>query len=220
MKKLVTLAIVLFFVFITVISVFADQMPMKSVDTILAEIRLEQGVQTTDKINPDKVKQAKLEELGDSVMEAMIGNTEVHDKMDIQLGGDGSASLTAFHVRLGYNYLSDYPNGMMTLMTSGMMGSKGGGNGSTGLVGMMGRNGYNNYNGNNGMMGSWGWGGVITGAIALILLIVILFFVFKTLARKPIGSSSDTALDILRKRYAKGELTQEEYKSMLDHLKK
>lgn len=217
MKKLFTSIIILVFVFTMAFSVYAAEITLKSVDTILSEIRQEQGVKTTDKINPDKVSQAKLEELGDSFMEAMIGNTEVHEKMDIQHGGDGSASLTAFHIRLGYNYLVGYPNGMMALMSSGMMGPNRVGNDSYGWGGMMGNN---NYYGYNGMMGYFGWGGIIIGIIVSGLFIIILFFIVKAFIRKPLGPSLDAPLDILRKRYANGELKQEEYERMADHLRK
>ena len=205
MKKLLTLLITLVFIFTIFTSVFADAMTPKSIDTIMSEIRLGQGVKSNDKINPDKVSPPKLAELGDSVMQAMIGNTAIHDQMDLKLGGDGSASLTAMHTKIGYNYLVGYPNGMMTLMSAGTMGSNGMGDASAG---------------GGGMMGYLGWGGMIMGIIVLSLFMIILFFIIKSLTRKPIGSSLDTPLDILKKRYANGELTQEEYERMIDHLKK
>ena len=221
MKKLIPLAIALTFIFTTFTSVYADAMTPKSIDTNMSEIRLEQGVKSNDKINPDKVSSPKLKALGDSVMQAMIGNTAIHDQMDVKLGGDGSASLTAMHTKIGYNYLVGYPNGMMTLMSAGMMGANGTTNASSGLSGMMGTNGIANASyGSGGMMGYLGWGGMIMGIIVLILFMIILFFVFKSLSKKPIESSLDTPLDILKKRYANGDLTHEEYERMIDHLKK
>jgi len=221
MKKLIPLAIALAFIFTTFTSVYADAMTPKSIDTNMSEIRLEQGVKSNDKINPDKVSPPKLEALGDSVMQAMIGNTAIHDQMDVKLGGDGSASLTAMHTKIGYNYLVGYPNGMMTLMSAGIMGANGTANASSGSSGMMGTNGIANASyGSGGMMGYLGWGGMIMGIIVLILFMIILFFVFKSLSKKPIGSSLDTPLDILKKRYANGDLTHEEYERMIDHLKK
>ena len=215
MKKLFAVAIILIFIFTGAFSVYADDMTLKSVDTILTEIQQEQGVDSTDKINPDKVSQTKLEELGDSVMEAMIGNTAMHDQMDIKLGGDGSASLTAFHTRLGYNYLVGYPNGMMSLMTAGMMGTNGALNGSVGF-GMMGNSNYGG--GYGGMMGYLGYGGMIMGAIMFILFMLILFFVIKVFVRKPAVTYLESPLDILKKRYANGELTQEEFQKMTTDL--
>ena len=89
MKKLLTLVITLAFIFTTFTIVYADAMTPKSIDAIMSEIRLEQGVQSNDKINPDKVSPTKLANLGDSVMQAMIDNTDIHDQMDKDLGGGG-----------------------------------------------------------------------------------------------------------------------------------
>lgn len=215
MRRLLMIAVVLTIVLSAVSIANADSMQLKSVDTILTEIEQSQGVTTADQINPDKVSQAKLEELGDSVMEAMIGNTETHDKMDIRLGGDGSASLTAFHTRLGYNYLVGYPNGMMSLMTSGMMGA----NGSDGTYDWNGMMGNNNFR-NTGMMGYIGWGGMLIGLLGLVLLLLVLLFVVKAVGRKPNSTSLESPLDVLKKRFAAGEITQEEYEKMVDHLRK
>ena len=216
MRKILVLPIILIFVLTSIFSVYADDMSLKSVETILTEIQQEQGVQTAEQIFADKVSQSKLEELGDSVMEAMIGNTERHDQMDIRLGGDGSASLTAFHVKLGYNYLLGYPNGMMTLMTSGMMGPISGNSNTNYGGGMMGN--YNN-NGYGGMMGYFGWGGMLVGALILILIIIAIVFAVKAFNRKPTSLSADQPLEILKRRYASGEINKEEYERMVQHLK-
>lgn len=215
MRKIVLAGITLVFLLASVFSVYADDMNLRSVDTILAEIQQEQGVQSPEEIVADKVSQAKLEELGDSVMEAMIGNSERHDQMDIRLGGDGSASLTAFHIKLGYNYLVGYPNGMMTLMTSGMMGLSN--DNSYDWGGMMG-NDYNN--GYGGMMGYLGWPGMIIGVIVLILIAIAVVFAVKAFTRKPESFSGGSPLDILKRRYASGEINKEEYERMAEHLRK
>lgn len=215
MRKLLGLGIIMVFVLSSVFSVYADDMVMKSVDTILTEIQQEQGVQSPEQIDANKVSQAKLEELGDSVMEAMIGNTARHDQMDIKLGGDGSASLKTFHTKLGYNYLVGYPNGMMTLMTTGTLGSTGEKGNSDNWSGMMGNN---NYNGNIGMMGYLGWGGMLMGAIVLILLIIAIVIAVKAFNKKPTSLLGDSPSDILKKRYANGEIDKEEYERVRDHL--
>jgi hypothetical protein len=80
---------------------------MKSVNVILSEIRLEQGIKENEKIDPDKVTREKLEELGDSVMEANIGNSEMHKKVHQEHGGEGSDTLKALHIKIGYKYLNE-----------------------------------------------------------------------------------------------------------------
>ena len=173
MKKILISAILAVFVLMSFpVLALAAEMEPKSIDTVLSEIRQEQGINSTDIIDVDKVSAAKLEELGDSVMEVMIGNSAIHEQMDARLGGEGSASLTAFHKRLGYNYLSGYPNGMMNLMSGGMM--------NTYQGGMMG------YFSQGSMMGSFGWGGLVFGFLLLIALIVIVILAIK-LAQKPRG---------------------------------
>ena len=146
----------------------------------------------------------------------MIGNTEVHDQMDLRLGGDGSASLTAFHTRLGYNYLVGYPNGMMSLMTAGMMGNIKNSDGTVGWGGMMGNS---NYRGYGGMMGYLGFGGMLMGFVVIVLFFVILFFIMKAFIKKPKQVVLESHLDILKRRYASGEINKEEYERMLEHLK-
>jgi hypothetical protein len=152
MRKICTIVIMLLLSLTFITSVSAS-VP-KSIDAVMSEIRIEQGVDNNDQINPDSVSQAKLEELGDSVMEAMIGNSEIHEQMDDRMGGDGSASLTAMHVRMGYNYLVDYPYGMMS--PGNQMNSNWG-----------------------GMMGYYGWGGMIIMGLFLILLIVVIIVVLR-----------------------------------------
>ena len=67
-----------------------------------------------------------------------------------------------------------------------------------------------------GMM-SWGmgWSGPITIVIFWIALIAAIFFLIRWLVRSSRESSplktEDSALDILKKRYARGEIDKEEY---------
>ena len=192
MRKICTIVIMLLLSLTLISGVSAAP---KSIDTVMSEIRIEQGVDSNDQINPDRVSQVKLEELGDSVMEAMIGNSEIHEQMDERMGGEGSASLTAMHIRMGYNYLADYPYGMM-------------------------RPG-NSINSNwNGMMGFYGWAGVIIMGLFLFLLIVVLIAVLRRLVKKPLDKSAETPLDILKKRYVLGEITSEEYEKIREELLK
>jgi putative membrane protein len=206
MKKVIlilTLAIVTVFALVSIS--FADEMNPKSIEAVLSEIKMEQGINDSDKIDPSKVSQSKLEELGDSVMEVMIGNSAMHDQMDIRLGGDGSASLKAFHINIGLNYLSDYPNGMMDLMSGGMMG-------------------YNNAYSNSE------WNGyniksyleyiiVAIGLLLLLLFIIVALVIRYTLRSRGAISIHDTSLEILGVRYAKGEITKDEFDKMTKNIK-
>ena len=198
--SIVTILFVLSLSFIA----YADDNKPKSIDTVMSEIRQDQGLKSDGKIIVDKVSVTKLESLGDSVMEAMVGNSEVHDQMDKNMGGDGSATLTALHKKIGYNYLVGYPNGMMNLMSDGMMGNYGGGMMGNNGGGMMGNNGY-------GVMGSFGWGGMTMGILFVILIGIIVFFVVKNARGTGSRLTNETALDILKIRYAKGEISKDDF---------
>lgn len=200
MKKLIIIASIFIFTFAIAIGVKADGMQLKNIDTIMAEIRLEQGVQSNKSIDVSKVSQTKLEELGDSVMEKIIGNTAMHDQMDINLGGDGSANLTSVHTRIGYDYLKGYPINMMTFMGGNMMG-------------------YNNFNGYGNMMGNFGWGGLIIGFLLFILVIAVVIYAISSFNRPHNVASIDSAMEIAKQRYAKGEITKEEFESIKERLK-
>ena len=188
MKKIQTIIFAL--VFTMIFTVIGQAASPKSIDTVMSEIRIEQGVASNEQINTNTVSQGKLEELGDSVMEAMIGNSEIHEQMDERMGGEGSAALTAMHVRMGYNYLVNYPYGMI-----------GPGNPHWG-----------------GMMGYYGWNGMAILGFFLIVLIVILIVVLRRLTKDPMNKSTETPLDILNRRYAKGEITKEEYEKIMEDL--
>lgn len=67
------------------------------------------------------------------------------------------------------------------------------------------------------MMG-YGYGGMFMWLIFLILAGVIIYFVFERSrrGRTPDGTTGESPIDIIKRRYAAGEITKEEY----DRLKK
>ena len=69
-------------------------------------------------------------------------------------------------------------------------------------------------------MGSWGWGGMIIGPIMMIVFIAVAVAVVVLVVRwlggpgqggAVHGAPGKTALDILKERYAKGEIDSEEF---------
>jgi putative membrane protein len=205
-----------------------------AVQSELSKIRKEQGLKKGEPINPYKVKPGFLGELGDAVMDVIISNKNVHEWMDKKMGGEGSPSLEYMHERMGYSYLAGLPLGM------GMMGwgyGPGGGyygmpvNGSgwcpfwrypyysTNNINNFWRGGSMmwNYGYGPGMMGGWygGWGGMFMGLIFLVLLILVIFFVVRGFRGGVYPSTTgETPLDILKKRYAKGEISKDDYERM------
>jgi putative membrane protein len=69
------------------------------------------------------------------------------------------------------------------------------------------------------MMGPWG-GGIFMWLLLLVLVVVLVYFLVRALGS---GGSrptppNETALDILKKRYARGEITKEQFDEMKKNL--
>ncbi|MBN2545821.1 MAG: SHOCT domain-containing protein [Spirochaetes bacterium] len=73
------------------------------------------------------------------------------------------------------------------------------------------------WNNGYGMMG-WGFGGWIIGLLFFIFLTAIVLIIYFALriskGSLTVSSKDETALDILKKRYAKGEITKKEFIDM------
>ena len=108
-KRTVYFVAIMLLVMLIPFSVMAEEMSIRPVDEVLSDIKQEQGVTTNEQIDVAKISSARLEELGDSVMEEMIGNHAMHERMDARLGGDGSATLSNYHKTLATNYLTGAP---------------------------------------------------------------------------------------------------------------
>jgi putative membrane protein len=67
-------------------------------------------------------------------------------------------------------------------------------------------------------MMKWGWGGMFMGLLFLLFIGLIIYLMVKNIrTTKPEAiSKEETSLEILKKRYAKGEINKEEY----DRIKK
>jgi len=113
----------------------------ETIESVLEDIRREQGVDENAAIDPDRVGERNLERLGEAVMSVMHPDPRQHELMDEMMGGEGSESLAYMHQRMGYRYLAG-------LTERGAWG------GMMGGPGMMGGYGW----GGHGMMGGYGGG--------------------------------------------------------------
>ncbi len=68
------------------------------------------------------------------------------------------------------------------------------------------------------MMGYGGYGGMFMWLILILIAGVVIYFVFNRSKKtgKPVGSTRETPTEILKRRYANGEISKEEF----DRLKK
>jgi putative membrane protein len=147
-------------------------------------------------ISCDKLNESQLEEIGDYYMEQMHPGSE-HEMMDKMMGGEGSARLEQMHIsmarRLYCNETGFWAGGMFPMSGGGMMG-----------YGMM---------DGSLMGGSWGFLGIL-GLVFWILVIIVLILVAFWLYRKITSRESGSAIDILKRRYAGGQITKKEFEKM------
>lgn len=181
------------------------------------EHNLEDAKQLIDSnISCDKFTDEQLEMIGDYYMEQMHPG-EAHEYMDQMMGGEGSDSLKQMHIQMARNIYCKESGGMANgsmMGSGGMMGMMPMMMGSGNIMGSGGMTGSN-------MMGSSMWGGSwglwnIIGALLwialLVALISLIIWFYKKITGQGINDSS--ALDILEKRFAKGEITKKEFESV------
>lgn len=182
--------------------------PQKDIENILSSIKAEQGVKEDKNIDISKVKAKDLEVLGDAVMSLYIPNKLQHEFMDNMMGGEGSARLKNFHINIGVNYLASLKGeSVFPFMGPGMMFSPF--IGEKNIFGgvPMGMHWYYPWR-----FGFYGLGGFLMLILLVIAIIVIVYLLFRDKNLRI--SYGKTPLDILKERYAKGEITKEEFDKM------
>lgn len=186
----------------------------RSLEAIVSEIVGEAGGESLSAVDPREVDPELLEELGDAVMALMIEDESELERIEQLAGGEGSQQLDVLHRQLGYRYiqsggaLSDRRRGPRMFGGSPMM------------------NGWNNGWYGPGMMGwsPWGW---IIGILIVVLVVVLVVILLRSRGGERgdyFGggrlSDREDPVDIVKQRYARGEITKEEYHDMLEELKK
>ncbi len=187
-----------------------EGMHSSSPDNVLQEIMKSQGVKDIRSIDCAKVTEKQLEDLGEAVMDVMHPDSAEHDFMDRMMGGEGSPTLESMHRIMGARYLGCYRGDVSFGMMSPFWGGRGYGGGDNnyerGWPSMM--YGYGPY-GHWGMMGSYG--GLFMWIIFLIILALVVYLAARWIKQSSGAGAKETPLDILKNRYAKGEITKEEF---------
>jgi len=187
-----------------------------SVDEVVSKIIQTQSASDLSKIDCTKVSDARWGELGEVIMEVMHPDPKQHELMGQMMGGNGSDNLQILHINMGRNYLG-CASGGFGMMNSGIMGSPisrigTSSNQPTDIGSSMG-----SYT----MMGSsfmgegLGGGGWVFMILFWILLILGIVWLIKFLASKSTSQDKvSAALEILKSRYAKGEINKKEFVKM------
>lgn len=156
----------------------------------------------------DKLSQDQLELIGDYYMEQMHPG-EAHERMDLMMGGEGSDNLRNAHIQMalvlycGQTNTSITYGGMMGMMPFMYRSGFGGGMMGYPYGGMMGYD----------MMGYGGWGWIVALAFWVLVfaaLVLLVFWLYKNIS----GRGTLSSLEILKQRYAKGEISKKEYEEM------
>jgi uncharacterized membrane protein len=200
---------------------FGDAGHERSVEEILTEIREKLNLGSSDRIDPDRVSDGDLEELGDAVMGLMHPDTREHELMDEMMGGEGSKNLEYMHRLMGYRYLDGRFSGTgvpgigMSKRDWGMM------NGPPMMGwGMHGRGRGGAYRAFPGsMMGGffpfYFWMSAMWILIVVIVAVVVWLVVRSNRQQKSAsGLHGFSPLDIAKQRYARGEISREEYETL------
>ncbi len=200
MKKTTFLSIVLAAVLLPPFAARANNNE-PSLEEVIEKIKTSQHINEIKEIDCQKVSDEQFESLGEALMDIMHPDEDEHKLMDQMMGGENSESLKAMHILMGKRYLGCVrEGGMMGAM--GMMGMGGSG------ISMMGNMmmGLGNYT------AAGGWIGLIFMTAFLVLAVAGIIVLVKFLLGQPVGrSENDSALEILKQRYARGEISKEEF---------
>ncbi|MFP4679999.1 MAG: SHOCT domain-containing protein [Chitinispirillaceae bacterium] len=58
---------------------------------------------------------------------------------------------------------------------------------------------------------NWGWGGGFMILLWIVIIALVIFLLVRYLRGYAPGGGQESALDVLRKRYARGEISKEEF---------
>lgn len=193
----------------------ADDVQNAFLEDAVSEIMLSQGVDAKEKVDCEKVTEARFEELGEAVMSTVHPDPKQHELMDNMMGGEGSESLSSMHKMMGQRYLGCSSNTTGSgMMGSGMMGGMMMG----GSLNSMTKGGENNMM--LGNFGVWSWFGWIFMVLFWLIIIVGIIALARWLVSRGTGEGKERpALDILKERYAKGEIDRKEFEAKKKDLK-
>ena len=158
-------------------------------------------------VSCNSLNDAQLEAIGEYYMEQMHPG-EAHELMDSLMGGESSESLRQMHIYMAKRlYCGEYGNNY-GMMGGNMM------SGNNGLMPMMAGGNMMGYANNFGMMGYgglWSLWGLLWMAVWIGILALIVWAIYKLISQ---GAKGENSIEIIKKRYAKGEITKKEFEEI------
>ncbi len=212
-KSAIILMLFLFFLLTANLSIIAQGNNEKTVNQVINDIRKELNLGTNDNIDPDKVPDNLLEDLGVAVIREIHPSEREIRWMNDMMGGDGTASLKAMYRIMGYRYLEGDFN-YTGINKSNNFWRRGFGNNMMWPNYMMGRRYYNNspWNIRNWFFNNRWIGGISMFILWLVILGFISYFIYLAATKNAKSKvDEDSALEILKRRYASGEITKKEF---------
>jgi len=180
-----------------------------SADTEQQGARLLQSIEA-GKQQCEQLSRDEFAAIGEHVMGRMLGSASMHDAMDEQMRNTtGESGETQAHVFMGQRF-SGCASGEAPAAFGSMMGMMGNYSGTNG--GGMGNRGDNSNGFGPGMMGGSdargdGWNGASTMLVILLLVMAVGLAVWRPWRK----ASPRTPLELLKDRYARGDIDTADY---------
>jgi len=194
----------------------ADSNHSAPLEVVVEQITATHNVSDIEDIDCSLISSEEFERLGDAAMQEMAGNQEAHEQMDQMMGGEGSESLTAMHEHMGRMYVdcNDGGFGMGQTPGGGMMQHMMGGDAT--WPNFTNNNSHSSMMGFNSMGLGFGWfGGIIMIAFWVLVIAGIVLLIQKMTSRDDMREydrrNEKTALNIIKERYARGEIDKKEF---------
>ncbi len=227
--KMTVLFIVLLLLGLTVAHVETESPAVQNEAIEAGEALVEQ------KADCEQLNDDQLESIGEYLMEIMHPG-KAHHLMHEQMGiEEGTEAEEEFHVNMAKSMYCQKGGmamknaGMMNMMMGGGMdGNTMGGGNMAGMDSMMGNTGV----GSMGLWGSSGWWswlmlliGIVFWVAIVIAVVLLIIWLYRQVSGKATGAgeargeAGESPLEILQKRYARGEITAKEFEGMKKELK-
>ncbi|MCF7920949.1 MAG: SHOCT domain-containing protein [Candidatus Cloacimonetes bacterium] len=196
LKPIVTGIFLFFFSMVIYADIEKEDDHNISIDKVLEGIRLYQNVDSNELIDPEKISDERLENLGKAAVSQLYPAADKHEFMKDMMGDEDSVHLSKMYKWMGYRYIK---SGFNLNETQEMLDSWMQGSGP-----MMDADGHYMRHGGT----KWPVGSVHLLFVFALIILVIILSIYNTLKHRTLP------LEILKRRLAKGEISSEEFEDL------